>query len=110
MSTGESKNPLALVSSPALIAPFKFLSSPKALPFFPAYAYLSHVPKDFPVAYFNQSRILSLPIYPEMEKETVKHVAKTISHFWSSEASKVIELTAANLLAVEYQTRVLSDN
>src|SRR5204863_5488 len=40
------------------------LNYPKALPFYPAYAYLGHVPKNFPAAYFNQSRILSLPIYP----------------------------------------------
>jgi dTDP-4-amino-4,6-dideoxygalactose transaminase len=77
------------------------LNYPKALPFYPAYAYLSHVPKDFPAAYFNQSRILSLPIYPEMPEEAITHVANTISHFWSSECSKIIELTAANLIAIE---------
>jgi dTDP-4-amino-4,6-dideoxygalactose transaminase len=77
------------------------LNYPKALPFYPAYAYLSHVPKDFPAAYFNQSRILSLPIYPEMPEEAITHVANTISHFWSSECSKVIELTTANLIAIE---------
>jgi dTDP-4-amino-4,6-dideoxygalactose transaminase len=86
------------------------LNYPKALPFYPAYAYLGHVPKDFPAAYFNQSRILSLPIYPEMPEETITHVANTISHFWSSECPKVIELTAANLIAIEHRTRVLSDN
>src|SRR5882672_10266891 len=42
------------------------LNYPKALPFYPAYAYLGHDPADFPVAYRNQSRILSLPIFPEM--------------------------------------------
>ena len=77
------------------------LNYPKALPFYPAYAYLGHVPKDFPAAYFNQSRILSLPIYPEMAEETITHVANTIAHFWSSESPKVIELTAANLIAIE---------
>jgi len=86
------------------------LNYPKALPFYPAYAYLGHVPEDFPAAYFNQSRILSLPIYPEMPEETITHVANTISHFWSSECSKVIELTAANSIAIEPRTRVLSDN
>jgi dTDP-4-amino-4,6-dideoxygalactose transaminase len=86
------------------------LNYPKALPFYPAYAYLGHVPKDFPAAYFNQSRILSLPIYPEMPEETITHVANTISHFWSPECPKVIELTAANLIAIEHRTRVLSDN
>jgi len=77
------------------------LNYPKALPFYPAYAYLGHVSKDFPAAYFNQSRILSLPIYPEMAQESTTHVANTIAHFWSSESPKVIELTAANLIAIE---------
>jgi len=86
------------------------LNYPKALPFYPAYAYLGHVPKDFPAAYFNQSRILSLPIYPEMPEEAITHVANVISHFWSSECPKVIELTPANLIGIEHRTPVLSDN
>ena len=83
------------------------LNYPKALPFYPAYAYLGHVPKDFPAAYFNQSRILSLPIYPEMPEEAITHVANVISHFWSSECPKVIELTPANLIGIEHRTPVL---
>jgi hypothetical protein len=79
------------------------------LPFYPVYAYLCHVPKDFPAAYFNQSRILSLPIYPEMPEEAITGVADTISHFWSLECPKVIELTAASLSATEDRTPVLSD-
>jgi dTDP-4-amino-4,6-dideoxygalactose transaminase len=47
------------------------LNYPKALPLFPAYVHLSHVPKDFPVAYFNQSHILPLPIFPEITKEMI---------------------------------------
>src|SRR6266404_2026650 len=86
------------------------LNYPKALPFYPAYAYLGHVPKNFPAAYFNQSRILSLPIYPEMPEEAIMHVAKVISQFWGSECPKVIELTAANLTSIEHRTPVLSDN
>jgi dTDP-4-amino-4,6-dideoxygalactose transaminase len=86
------------------------LNYPKALPFYPAYAYLGHVPKDFPAAYFNQSRILSLPIYPEMPEEAITHIANIISHFWSPECPKVIELTAANLIDIEHRTPVLSDN
>jgi dTDP-4-amino-4,6-dideoxygalactose transaminase len=50
------------------------LNYPKALPFYPAYAYLGHRPEDFPAAYANQSRILSLPIYPEATDEVVKEV------------------------------------
>jgi dTDP-4-amino-4,6-dideoxygalactose transaminase len=51
------------------------LNYPKALPFYPAYAYLKHSPADFPAAYSNQSAILSLPIYPEMTDEMVEYVA-----------------------------------
>jgi dTDP-4-amino-4,6-dideoxygalactose transaminase len=58
------------------------LNYPKALPFYPAYAHFGHVPRDFPVAYFNQSRILSLPIYPEMTKEMIGHVAECIGSFF----------------------------
>jgi dTDP-4-amino-4,6-dideoxygalactose transaminase len=50
------------------------LNYPKALPFYPAYAYLGHRPEDFPVAYAHQSRILSLPIYPEVTDEVIKEV------------------------------------
>lgn len=42
------------------------LNFPKGSPFYPAaYCYLGHKPGDFPVAYANQSRILSPPIYME---------------------------------------------
>jgi dTDP-4-amino-4,6-dideoxygalactose transaminase len=58
------------------------LNYPKALPFYPAYAHLGHVPRDFPVACFNQSRILSLPIYPEMTKEMIGQVAECIGSFF----------------------------
>jgi dTDP-4-amino-4,6-dideoxygalactose transaminase len=85
------------------------LNYPKALPFYPAYAYLGHVPKDFPAAYFNQARILSLPIYPEMPEQATTHVANTISQFWSLEFPNVIELTAPNVIAIDHPT-VLSDN
>jgi dTDP-4-amino-4,6-dideoxygalactose transaminase len=54
------------------------LNYPKALPFYPAYAYLSHKPADFPVTYANQSRILSLPIFPEMNDEAIDYIATKI--------------------------------
>ncbi|HEX7655075.1 MAG TPA: DegT/DnrJ/EryC1/StrS family aminotransferase, partial [Verrucomicrobiae bacterium] len=59
------------------------LNYPKALPFYPAYAYLGHKPEDFPVAYANQSRILSLPIFPEMTDEMIQYVAHTIKGFFA---------------------------
>ncbi len=58
------------------------LNYPRALPFYPAYAHLGHVPRDFPVASFNQSRILSLPIYPEMTKEMITHIVDCIGNFF----------------------------
>ncbi len=58
------------------------LNYPRALPFYPAYAHLGHIPRDFPVACFNQSRILSLPIYPEMTKEMITHTVECIASFF----------------------------
>jgi dTDP-4-amino-4,6-dideoxygalactose transaminase len=60
------------------------LNYPKALPFYPAYAYLGHDAKDFPVAHANQSRILSLPIYPEMSDEMLSYVVARIGVFFGS--------------------------
>lgn len=60
------------------------LNYPKALPFYPAYAYLGHQPEDFPVAYANQSRILSLPIFPEMTDEMIQFVVGKIHDFFGA--------------------------
>jgi dTDP-4-amino-4,6-dideoxygalactose transaminase len=54
------------------------LNYPKALPYYPAYARLNHSPSDFPNAFHNQSRILSIPIYPEMTEDMVQHVAAAV--------------------------------
>lgn len=54
------------------------LNYPKALPFYPAYSYLGHKPDDFPNAFADQSRILSLPIYPEMTDEMIRFVVAEI--------------------------------
>ena len=73
------------------------LNYSKALPFYPAYIYLGHIPEDFPAAYFNQSRILSLPIYPEMTKDMITDVVECIGSFFSefpepdSSPTKVIQ-------------------
>jgi dTDP-4-amino-4,6-dideoxygalactose transaminase len=60
------------------------LNYPKALPFYPAYNYLGHEPGDFPIAYANQSKILSLPIFPEMTEEMVVYAADTIQKFFAA--------------------------
>lgn len=60
------------------------INYPKALPFYPAYAYLGHVASDFPVAHAHQSQILSLPIFPEMTVDQIDYVAKTIRSYFST--------------------------
>ena len=54
---------------------------PVALPFLAAYARLKHTPEDFPVAHGHQSRILSLPIYPEMAAGQVDAVVGMLAEF-----------------------------
>ena len=56
---------------------------PTALPFMPAYAYLGHKPSDFPIAFANQDRILSLPMYPELSEEQIAHVVGSIKEFFA---------------------------
>jgi dTDP-4-amino-4,6-dideoxygalactose transaminase len=73
------------------------LNYPQALPFCCAYAHLGHLSRDFPVACFNQSRILSLPIYPEMKKEMITHIVESIGGFFQETASlpvKVVEFAS----------------
>jgi dTDP-4-amino-4,6-dideoxygalactose transaminase len=57
------------------------INYPKALPFYPAYAYLAHHQNNFPIAYANQSRILSLPIYPEMTPQMIEYVVHLTVNF-----------------------------
>ena len=57
------------------------LNYSRALPFYPAYAHLGHKAEDFPNAFASQSRILSIPIYPEMTDEAIRYVAQTIERF-----------------------------
>lgn len=54
---------------------------PIALPFLPCYARFGHRAEEFPNAYHNQSRILSLPIFPEMTQGQISFVAEMISGF-----------------------------
>ncbi|HXF52645.1 MAG TPA: DegT/DnrJ/EryC1/StrS family aminotransferase [Hyphomicrobiaceae bacterium] len=59
---------------------------PVALPFLKAYAYLGHRPEDFPNAFYNQSRILSLPMYPEMSPAQRAHVVAAVGDFCARRA------------------------
>ncbi|MFY9987693.1 MAG: DegT/DnrJ/EryC1/StrS family aminotransferase [Chthoniobacterales bacterium] len=58
------------------------LNYPKALPFYPAYAYLNHDCADFPVAHADQHRILSLPIYPEFSDGMISYVCDKVAEFF----------------------------
>ena len=60
------------------------LNYPKALPFYTAYDYLGHIADDFPCAYHNQSRILSIPIFPGMTKDQQDYVVGQIIKFYGS--------------------------
>lgn len=57
------------------------INYPVALPFLPAYRRLGHTVADFPVAYRHQSRILSLPMFPEMSAAQGAAVATAIRSF-----------------------------
>ena len=54
---------------------------PTSLPFLKAYEYLGHTPQDFPLAYECQDKILSLPIYAELEKDDIKRIYDVMSKF-----------------------------
>lgn len=62
------------------------INYPKALPFYPAYAYLGHTPHDFPIAYRHQGEILSIPLYPELTEAEQAGVAGAIREFAVSAA------------------------
>jgi len=57
------------------------INYPVALPFVPAYARLGHRPQDFPNAYYHQSRVLSLPLFPEMTSGQIRAVVDAIEDF-----------------------------
>jgi dTDP-4-amino-4,6-dideoxygalactose transaminase len=57
------------------------INYPVALPFLPAYARLGHRHQDFPRAFANQGRILSLPIFCELTEAQLQRVVGAISRF-----------------------------
>lgn len=60
------------------------INYPLALPFLPAYRRFAHRPADFPVAFRNQARVLSLPIFPEMTAAQLRAVAEGVASFGRS--------------------------
>ncbi len=56
---------------------------PTVLPNLPCYNYLGTKPSDFAVATNLQSKILSLPLYPELSDEQINYVADCINSFYT---------------------------
>lgn len=57
------------------------INYPRALPFLPCYAHLGHQAEDFPAAHHMQSRIVSLPLFPEMTPQHLASVAAGVMDF-----------------------------
>lgn len=55
-----------------------------AVPFSEAYADLGYTAEDLPVAHRLQSRILTLPMFPELTEEQIRRVVDTIEAFYLS--------------------------
>ena len=53
-----------------------------ALPFLDAYKRYRHSPSDFKNAYKNQSRILSIPIFPDINDDQIEFVSNKIRDFF----------------------------
>jgi dTDP-4-amino-4,6-dideoxygalactose transaminase len=60
------------------------INYPVALPFLPAYKRYNHRHGDFPNAYSNQHRIVSLPIFPELAVIQVDHIVDLVFEFSQS--------------------------
>ena len=52
---------------------------PKAVPFLGAYAYKKHTPEDFPVAFEHSNRMISLPLFPELDPKQQQHVISQLA-------------------------------
>lgn len=55
---------------------------PKALPNLKAYQYLNHNSAEFPISNYNQDKVLSLPLFPEMMMEQIEFVVDKIKEFY----------------------------
>jgi dTDP-4-amino-4,6-dideoxygalactose transaminase len=60
-----------------------FVHYPTPLPFLQAYRYLNHTREDFPVAAQLEHRILSLPMFAELNEQQIYYVADCIKEFFS---------------------------
>jgi dTDP-4-amino-4,6-dideoxygalactose transaminase len=57
------------------------INYPVALPFLAAYARLGHRPEEFPNAFRQQGRILSLPMFAEISREQQQKVVQLVREF-----------------------------
>jgi dTDP-4-amino-4,6-dideoxygalactose transaminase len=57
------------------------INYPVALPFLPAYRRYNHQHSEFPNAFRNQSKILSLPIYPELNDAKIDDIVNLIGEY-----------------------------
>lgn len=55
---------------------------PRILSNLEAYKYLNYTSDDFPIASRNEGEILSLPMYPELDHDSIKYVCETIIDFY----------------------------
>jgi dTDP-4-amino-4,6-dideoxygalactose transaminase len=51
---------------------------PTALPYLEAYSHLGHTHADFPIAYSQMGKLLSLPMYAELTEAQIEHVCTTL--------------------------------
>jgi dTDP-4-amino-4,6-dideoxygalactose transaminase len=49
-----------------------------------AYHYLNYTREDFPLASYNEDKILSLPMFPELTQEQMTFVATKINEFFEN--------------------------
>jgi len=56
---------------------------PIGLPYLKAYSHINASAVDYPVTYQNQSKLLSLPIFPEMTMDEVHYVIDHIANFYN---------------------------
>lgn len=54
---------------------------PTALPFLDAYKHFRYKEQDFPVASVVQHEVMSLPMFPELEKKEITYIAEAIGSF-----------------------------
>ena len=67
---------------------------PKALPFLSAYERFRHRKEDFPVAFASTSRVLSLPMYAELEPAAALTVVRQLASYMSHRSSTLLSTTS----------------